>query len=88
MKANAKDRAAHKRIDAIAASAHEAIDWAAETTNHATDSLSSTGHELKETQERWVTTGRNYVQENPATSVGAALAGGYLLGRILFRARR
>ncbi len=83
MKTNAKENAAHKRVDAMAAGAHDAVDWAADATNSATDSLSDTGHELRATQEKWLATAREYVQENPATSVGIALAGGYLLSRIL-----
>jgi ElaB/YqjD/DUF883 family membrane-anchored ribosome-binding protein len=83
MKTNANEHAAHKNVDAIAAGAHDAVDWAADATNKATDSLSDTGHELKARQEKWLATAREYVQENPATSVGIALAGGYLLSRIL-----
>ncbi|WP_376694917.1 ElaB/YgaM/YqjD family protein [Wenzhouxiangella sp. EGI_FJ10305] len=90
MKSNAKERVAHERVahervDAVAAGAHEAVDWAAEATNNATDSLSETGHEIKATQEKWLAVAREYVQENPATSVGIAVAGGYLLSRILRR---
>lgn len=83
MKTNANDHAAHPKVDAIAAGAHEAVDWAADATNHATDSLGDTGHEMKEMQEKWLAKARDYVQENPATSVGIAIAGGYLLSRIL-----
>lgn len=83
MKTNTNDHSVHPRVDAIAASAHEAVDWAADTTNHATDSLGDTSHEMKEMQEKWLTKARGYVQDNPATSVGIAVAGGYLLSRIL-----
>lgn len=83
MKSNAKERVAHEKVDAVAAGAHDAVDWAAEATNSATDSLGNTGHEIKATQEKWLAVAREYVQENPATSVGIAVAGGYLLSRIL-----
>lgn len=83
MKTNANEHAVHKKVDAMAAGAHDAVDWAADATNSATDSLSDTGHELRAKQEKWLATAREYVQENPATSVGIALAGGYLLSRIL-----
>lgn len=83
MKSNANDHVAHEKVDAIAAGAHEAVDWAADATNNATDSLSETGHEMKAKQEKWLAEARKYVQENPATSVGIAVAGGYLLSRIL-----
>lgn len=91
MKSNSNERAPnahapHRTVDAAAAGAHEAVDWAAEAANNATDSLSEASHEMKATQERWLATAREYVQENPATSVGIALAGGYLISRI-FSAR-
>lgn len=83
MKTNTNDQVTHPRVDAMAAGAHEAVDWAANATNHATDSLSDSGHELKATQEEWLAKVRGYVQENPTTSLGIALAGGYILSRIL-----
>ena len=82
-RANAKDHAVHQRVDALAAGAHEAVDWAADATNNATDSLSHTGHEMKLRQDKWLASARDYVQENPATAVGIAAIGGYLLSRIL-----
>lgn len=83
MKTNTNDHVAHPKVDAAAAGVHEAVNWAADTANNATDSLSDTSHEMKATQERWLTVAREYVQENPATSVGIAVAGGYLISRIL-----
>ena len=83
MKTNSNEKAVHEKVDAAAAGAHKAVDWAADKANNATDSLSDTGHEMKATQERWLAVAREYVQDNPATSVGIALASGYLLSRIL-----
>lgn len=83
MKTNTNEHAKHPRVDAIATGAHEAVDWAADATNTATDSLSDTGHEMKALEEKWLAKAREYVQENPTTSLGIALAGGYLLSRIL-----
>lgn len=80
---NTRDKTAHPRVDAIATGAHEAVDWAADATNHASDSLGDTGHEMKEFQEKWLLKAREYVQENPVTSLGMALAGGYFLSRIV-----
>ncbi len=91
MKNNSNERAAnahapHRTVDAAAAGAHEAVDWTADAANNATDSLSDTSQEMKATQERWLATARDYVQEHPATALGIALAGGYLFSRI-FSAR-
>ncbi len=83
MKTNGNEELAHEKVDAAAAGAHRAVDWAADTTKGAADSLSETGHDIKETQERWLAIAREYIQENPATSVGIAVASGYLLSRIL-----
>jgi ElaB/YqjD/DUF883 family membrane-anchored ribosome-binding protein len=83
MKTNTDERAAHHTVDAAAAGAHKAVDWAADTANSATDSLADKGHDMKATQEKWLSIAREYVQENPATSLGIALASGYLLSRLL-----
>lgn len=83
MKTNTNEHVAHQKVDAIAAGAHEAVDWAAHAANNATDSLNDTGHDMKVTQEKWLATAQDYVQANPATSLGIALAGGYFLSRLL-----
>lgn len=83
MKTNTNDKVVHQKVDAIASGAHDAVNRAADATNNAADSLTNKGHELKATQERWLAHARVYVQENPATSLGIALAGGWLLSRIL-----
>ncbi len=85
-KHGSKNRASHPSVDAAAAGAHDAVDWAAEAANNATDNVNGTGREMKAAQEKWLAQAHDYVQDNPATSVGIALAGGYLLGRI-FSAR-
>ncbi|WP_376691733.1 hypothetical protein [Wenzhouxiangella sp. EGI_FJ10409] len=86
MKANEKDDVSHPKVDSIASGAHEAVDWAADATNYATDSLSGKSRQMNNLQKKWRASGRGYVRENPATSVGIAFVGGYLLSRIL-RAR-
>ncbi len=77
------ENAVHKKVGSAAEGAHEAVDWAADAANSATDSLSDKGQELRITQEKWLAAARDYVQENPVTSVGIAVASGYLLSRIL-----
>jgi len=83
MKTNSNEKLAHEKVESAAAGAHKAVDWAADTANNASDSLMDAGHEMKAAQERWLAIAREYVQENPATSLGIALASGYLLSRIL-----
>lgn len=80
---NTNEQKAHRTVDSAASGAHDAVDWAADKTNSVKDSISDTGHELKEKQEKWLAMASEYVQDNPMTSVGIALASGYVLSRIL-----
>lgn len=77
------DNTAHKTMDRMAAGAHEAVDSIAESTNAATDNLEAKGQQIKETQELWFENVRGYVRANPATSLGIALVGGFVVSRIL-----
>lgn len=83
MQTNTNEHKIHQGVDSMAAGAHQAVDRAASAAGKAADSLSDTGHDIKETQEKWLAVAREYVQENPATALGIALAGGYLLSRLL-----
>ncbi len=83
MKANSKRNIEHPKVNAMAAGAHEAVDWAADATNSATDRLTGGGREMMAMEERWRTRGRAYVQKNPATSIGIAVVGGFLLSLVL-----
>lgn len=77
------DNTAHETVDRMASGAHEAVDRFAEATNNATDNLEAKGQQLKEVQELWFENVREYVRANPGTSLGIALAGGFLASRIL-----
>lgn len=77
------EQAAHKKVDSAADGAHKAVDWAADTASNAKHSLDDAGQDLKETQERWLAIARDYVQENPVTAVGIAVASGFLISRLL-----
>ena len=83
VKTNSNEQTAHRKVDEAASGAHNAVDWAADKASNAKESISDAGHDMKEKQEEWLAIAREYVQENPATSVGIALASGYLLSRIL-----
>lgn len=73
----------HTTINSMASGAHEAVDKIADTTTDAVDSLQNKGQQLKDIEEHWVARISEYIQENPLTSLGIALAGGYLVSRIL-----
>lgn len=83
MHTNSNEKKVHQNVDKMAAGAHDAVDWAADTSNQAAETLSDASREMKETQEQWLAMARSYVQENPATAVGIALAGGYFISQIL-----
>ncbi|MCG5502090.1 DUF883 family protein [Ectothiorhodospira lacustris] len=70
-------------IERITAGAHETVDRIADAGHHAADAVSEKGTQLKEAQEEWLKDLREYVNEHPVQSVGIAVAGGFLLSRLL-----
>lgn len=72
-------------IKEVADSAHKGIDHAAEAATNASASVRDKGQQAKATQEEWVKELNSYVQQNPATSIGIAVASGFVLGWILRR---
>lgn len=83
MNSTTDDNTVENTVNRIAAGAHETVDKVAEATNHAAERLSAKRAQVKETEERWLEDVREYVQANPITAIGMAVAGGYLLSRIL-----
>lgn len=83
MSANTKESPIETTISRMASSAHEAVDKVADATTHAADNLSERSQQIKAVEERWLDDLRNYVQANPVTAIGIAVAGGYLASRIL-----
>ena len=69
--------------DKAANSAHEAIDKAASATNQAAEALGEKGEQLKNAEQQLIEDCRVYVRDNPITSVGIAVAAGFLLSRVL-----
>lgn len=83
MSATTKESPIDTTISRMASGAHEAVDKVADATTHAADNLTEKGNQLKAVEERWLDDLREYVQANPVTAIGIALAGGYLASRIL-----
>jgi len=75
--------AARPTVDRIALSAHHAVDKLADVATHAAETLGIKGEQLKNAQQRIVEDCRSYVKEKPLTSLGIAVAAGYLLSRLL-----
>ncbi len=70
-------------IDKASKSAHEAVDKIASATNQAADALGEKGEQLKNAEQQLMERCRGYVKDNPITSLGIAVAGGFLLSRVL-----
>ena len=70
-------------IDNAANSANEAIDKAASATSQATEALGKKGEQLKNAEQQLLEDCRVYVRDNPITSVGIAVAAGFLLSRVV-----
>ncbi len=70
-------------IDKAASSAHETIDKIASATTNAAESLSDKGRQLKNSEQQLLENCRGYVRDNPVTSLGIAVAAGFLLSRVM-----
>ena len=70
-------------IDKASKSAHEAVDKIASATNQAAEALDQKGEQLKNAEQQLMENCRSYVRDNPITSLGIAVAAGFLLSRLL-----
>ena len=75
--------AARPVVDRIASGAHQAVDKIASAAGQAAEALGVKGEQLKDVQARAMEQCRAYVAENPVTSLGIAIAAGFLLSRLL-----
>jgi ElaB/YqjD/DUF883 family membrane-anchored ribosome-binding protein len=72
-------------IDRLSSEAHGAVDYAANVAGSASDRVVSKTKLLLAARNEWIDTTRGYVREHPLTALGAVLAAGYLLSRIIRR---
>jgi ElaB/YqjD/DUF883 family membrane-anchored ribosome-binding protein len=72
------DEAAEK----IASAAEEAAKKIASATSQATEMLGEKGEQLKEIEEKLVEDARDYIREHPISSMGIALAAGFMLSQL------
>lgn len=70
-------------VERAASGAHETVDKIADATHQAADAISEKGAQLQDLQEEWLENVRMYINDHPVQSVGIALAGGFLLSRLL-----
>jgi len=72
-------------LDNASKSAHEAFDKIASATSQAAEALGEKGEQLKKTEQQLMKSCRGYISDNPITSVGIAVAAGFLLSSLLRR---
>jgi ElaB/YqjD/DUF883 family membrane-anchored ribosome-binding protein len=66
-------------VDLLVASVHEAVERLADAAGAAADKMETSGAYVKNVQQQATRSARSYVRDQPLTSVGVALATGYLL---------
>ena len=69
--------------DKVSHSAHEAYDKIADATSQAAEAVGKKGEQLKNAEQQIMEDCRVYVRDNPITSLGIAVAAGFLLSRML-----
>ncbi|MEO8302697.1 MAG: hypothetical protein ABI724_01125 [Betaproteobacteria bacterium] len=77
--------AARPAIDSFAAGAHKAVDRFAGAATQAADTLDIKGAQVRDAQSRFAESCRLQVREKPITSIGVAVAAGFLLSWLLSR---
>ncbi len=70
-------------IDNVSHSAHETVDKIANASNQAAEAIGEKRAQLKNAEQQLVENCRGYVRDNPVTSLGIAVAAGFLLSRLL-----
>jgi ElaB/YqjD/DUF883 family membrane-anchored ribosome-binding protein len=63
--------------------AHEAVDKVTSAATHATEAFDEKSERLKKAEKRLIKDYTNYTRDNPITSLGIALAAGFLISRVL-----
>jgi ElaB/YqjD/DUF883 family membrane-anchored ribosome-binding protein len=67
-------------IDAASEFAHEAVDKIADA---AKETFGETGEKLSDAERKMLNDLRNFIHGNPITSVGIAVAAGFVMSRLL-----
>ena len=73
----------HPAVDHLVAGVHDAVERLASVASQAAGKLELTGDQIKDAQGRMVSSCRGYVREKPLTSLGIAVASGFLISLAL-----
>ena len=76
---------ARNTVDRVATAAHETVDKLASNASHVAERFSDQAHWVSETPNRVMETSKTWVQDKPLEAVAAALALGFILGRLTAR---
>jgi ElaB/YqjD/DUF883 family membrane-anchored ribosome-binding protein len=74
-------------LDQLMASLHGAVDRLNHVASQTAEQLAHSGERIKDAQQRVVGGARSYVRTQPLTTVGVAVAAGFLLSWALLRQR-
>jgi ElaB/YqjD/DUF883 family membrane-anchored ribosome-binding protein len=83
---NAIDRvaeAAHPAMDRLSSGAHDTVDKAANAATQTAASINVKREQMRYARMRTMDETRAYIRANPMTSVGIAVAAGYLISQML-----
>ena len=78
-------RPLHSTVDRVSSAAHETVDRIASSATQVADRFSDQTRRVTEAPLRAVDFTKSWVQERPLEAVGAALALGFILGRLTSR---
>lgn len=70
-------------MDKASDSAHEAYDKIASAASQAAEALGEKGTQLKNAEKQLMENCRGYIRDNPFSSLGIAVAAGFLLSRLI-----
>ncbi|MEO6321510.1 MAG: hypothetical protein ABIR56_12625 [Polaromonas sp.] len=76
---------ARNTVERVATAAHETVDKLASNAAHVADRFTDQAHWVSEAPGRVLEGSRSWVQEKPLEAVAAALALGFILGRLTAR---
>ncbi|MEO7401955.1 MAG: hypothetical protein ABIV07_14520 [Polaromonas sp.] len=76
---------ARNTVDRVSSAAHETVDKLASDASHVADRFSEQARWVSEAPGRALDCSKSWVQERPLEAVGAALALGFIVGRLTAR---
>jgi ElaB/YqjD/DUF883 family membrane-anchored ribosome-binding protein len=75
-------RSAHGAVDRVADGASSTVERVRSGVDGAMDTMSDKMHVLASNRDEWVDGARERVRDHPLSTIGVALAAGYLLARL------